>query len=175
MSVCFQRLQTMLWCHKGNFFSLLQLVNSHQRWKQTRNHVCFHLWGELTLALWCHSIVWSLFSCNGMTSFMEFKHNEKFELNYTGVSHVQPVATMINLLTSSMATSYNNEIYGMTSLYSVATAFDSNIMQYKAVALGNYSTTMRHERTFLKKWLTTIHGAKTDTQFRDKWTIWMKR
>ena len=37
------------------------LVNSHQRWKQTRFHVCFHLWCELTLALWCHSIVWSLF------------------------------------------------------------------------------------------------------------------
>ena len=33
------------------------LVNSHQRWKQTRNRVCFHLWCELTLALWCHSIV----------------------------------------------------------------------------------------------------------------------
>ena len=87
---------------------------------------------------------------------MEFKHNEKSELNNTGVSHVQPVATMTNLLTSSMATSYNNEIYGMTSLYSVATACDSNIMQYDAVALGNYSTTIRHEMTFLKKWLTTI-------------------
>ena len=51
------------------------VVNSHQRWKQTRNRVCFHLCCELTLALWCHSIVWSLFheiKCNGMTSFMEF-------------------------------------------------------------------------------------------------------
>ena len=39
-----------------------------------RNHVCFHLWCELTLVLWCRSIVWSLFSwnCNGMTSFVEF-------------------------------------------------------------------------------------------------------
>ena len=26
-----------------------------------RNHVCFHLWCEVTLALWCHSIVWSFF------------------------------------------------------------------------------------------------------------------
>ena len=34
--------------------------------KQTRNRVCFHLWCELTLALWCHSIVWSLFSWNKM-------------------------------------------------------------------------------------------------------------
>ena len=42
------------------------LVNSHQRWKQTRNRGCFHLWCELTLALWCHSIVWSLFSWNKM-------------------------------------------------------------------------------------------------------------
>ena len=54
---------------------LIVLVNSHQRWKQTRSGVCFHLWCELTLTLWCPSIVWSLFSeikCNGMTSFMEF-------------------------------------------------------------------------------------------------------
>ena len=45
-------------CHSVTF---IVLVNSHQRWKQTRNRVCFHLWCELTLALWCHSIVWSLF------------------------------------------------------------------------------------------------------------------
>ena len=45
--------------------------------KQTRNYVCFHLWCELTLVLWCYRIVWSLFfhewKCNGMTSFMEFR------------------------------------------------------------------------------------------------------
>ena len=34
--------------------------------KETRNRVCFHLWCELTLALWCCSIVWSLFSWNKM-------------------------------------------------------------------------------------------------------------
>ena len=45
-------------CHSVTF---IVLVNSHQRWKQTRNRVCFHLWCELTLALWCHSIVWSPF------------------------------------------------------------------------------------------------------------------
>ena len=45
-------------CHSVTF---IVLVNSHQRWKQTRNRVCFHLWCELTLALWCHSIIWSLF------------------------------------------------------------------------------------------------------------------
>ena len=28
--------------------TLIVLVNSHQRWKQTRNRVCFHLWCELT-------------------------------------------------------------------------------------------------------------------------------
>ena len=37
---------------------LIDLVHSHQRWKQTRNRVYFHLWCDLTLALWCHSIVW---------------------------------------------------------------------------------------------------------------------
>ena len=45
-------------CHS---VTLIVLVDSHQRWKQTRNCVCFHLWCELTLALWCHSIVWSIF------------------------------------------------------------------------------------------------------------------
>ena len=31
----------MLWCNDAK-------VNSHQRWKQTRIRVCFHLWCELT-------------------------------------------------------------------------------------------------------------------------------
>ena len=35
-------------CHS---FTFIVLVNSHQRWKQTRFRVCFHLWCELTLAL----------------------------------------------------------------------------------------------------------------------------
>ena len=33
--------KTMLWHHNAR-------VNSHQRWKQTRFRVCFHLWCELT-------------------------------------------------------------------------------------------------------------------------------
>ena len=60
-----KRLQTMLWHHNVR-------VNSHQRWKQTRFRVCFHLWCELTLALWCHSIVWSLFLWN------KLQRNDKF-------------------------------------------------------------------------------------------------
>ena len=36
-----KRLQTMLWHNNAR-------VNSHQRWKQTRFRVCFHLWCELT-------------------------------------------------------------------------------------------------------------------------------
>ena len=36
-----KRLQTMLWHHNAR-------VNSHQRWKQTRFRVCFHVWCELT-------------------------------------------------------------------------------------------------------------------------------
>ena len=36
-----KRLQTMLWHHNAR-------VNSHQRWKQTRFRVWFHLWCELT-------------------------------------------------------------------------------------------------------------------------------
>ena len=72
-----KRLQTMLWHHNAR-------VNSHQRWKQTRFRVCFHLWCELTLASWCHGIVRSLFheiKCNGMTSFMEFMSSPSFHLS----------------------------------------------------------------------------------------------
>ena len=50
----------------GTDCTQMVLVNSHQRWKQTLICVCFHLWCELTPALWCHSIVWSLFSWNKM-------------------------------------------------------------------------------------------------------------
>ena len=45
-------------CHSVTF---IVVINSHQRWKQTRNRVGFHRWCELTLALRCHSIVWGLF------------------------------------------------------------------------------------------------------------------
>ena len=54
-----KRLQTMLWQHNPR-------VNSHQRWKQMRFSVCFHLWCEFTLVIRCHSIAWSLFSWNKM-------------------------------------------------------------------------------------------------------------
>ena len=39
-----KRLQTMLWHHNAR-------VNSHQRWKQMRFRVCFHLWCELTTSM----------------------------------------------------------------------------------------------------------------------------
>ena len=39
-----KRLQTMLWHQNSR-------VNSHQRWKQTRFLICFHLWCELTTTL----------------------------------------------------------------------------------------------------------------------------
>ena len=35
-------------CHSVTF---IVLVNSHQRWKKTRNRVCFHLWCELTTTM----------------------------------------------------------------------------------------------------------------------------
>ena len=56
-------------CHSVTF---IVLVNSHQRWKQTRHRVCFHLWCELTPALWCQSIVWSSFS------WIKMQRNDKF-------------------------------------------------------------------------------------------------
>ena len=62
---------------------LFVLFHSHQRWKHMRNHVCFHLWCELTPALWCQWIVLSVFSreikCNGITSFMEFMNSGPYQ------------------------------------------------------------------------------------------------
>ena len=58
-----KRLQTMLWHHNTR-------VNSHQRWKQTQFHVCFHPWCELTTTMnvtewqlsWNSCYAWVLFS-----------------------------------------------------------------------------------------------------------------
>ena len=55
-----KRLQMMLWLHNTR-------VNSHQRWKQTRFRVCFHLWCELTSTMnvtewqvsWNSCVAWS--------------------------------------------------------------------------------------------------------------------
>ena len=65
-------------CHSVIF---IVLVNSHQRWKQTRNRVCFHLWCELTIVNCRNHIWWNLLpvnirkgdfheiKCDGRTSF----------------------------------------------------------------------------------------------------------
>ena len=73
-------------------------VNSHQRWKQTRNRVCFHPWCELTLALWCHSIVWSPFS------WYKMYRNDKFHgihpVHVQGCRHWQGaiLSTRVNII-----------------------------------------------------------------------------
>ena len=41
----------------GTDCTQMVLVNSHQRWKQTRNRVCFRLWCELTLVN-CPNHIW---------------------------------------------------------------------------------------------------------------------
>ena len=46
-----------------------------------QRRICFHLWCEMTLALWGHSIVGVFFheiKCNRMTSFMEFVFNASY-------------------------------------------------------------------------------------------------
>ena len=59
-------------CHSVTF---IVLVNSHQRWKQTWNRVCFHLGVDW---LWrcgvtaSYGVFFHERKCNGMTSFMEF-------------------------------------------------------------------------------------------------------
>ena len=62
-------LQTMLWHHNAR-------VNSHQRWKQKRFRVCFHLWCELTSTN-CE--------CNGMTSFNGFVPCQSLDCFYSYV------------------------------------------------------------------------------------------
>ena len=47
---------------------------------QTRNRVCFHLWCELTLVLWCHSIVWGLFSWKKKLMEWEVSWNSSYKL-----------------------------------------------------------------------------------------------
>ena len=85
-------------CHS---VTCIVLVNSHQRWKQTRYCVCFHLWCELTLALWCHSIIWSRFSWNKISRNHKF-HGihvlhptfhlkiEVFHKCYLTIEHITP-------------------------------------------------------------------------------------
>ena len=52
-----KRLQTMLWHHNAR-------VNSHQRWKQMRLRICFHLWCELTSTMNVTEWQFSWNSCN---------------------------------------------------------------------------------------------------------------
>ena len=42
--ISWKKTPMMLWHHNAK-------VNSHQRWKPTRNRVCFHLWCELTCTM----------------------------------------------------------------------------------------------------------------------------
>ena len=55
-----KRLQMVLWHHYAR-------VNSHQRWKQTRFRVCFHLWCELTITM--NVTEWQI-SYNSWKSFL---------------------------------------------------------------------------------------------------------
>ena len=69
--------QIVNWVHEFqetcHFVTLIVVVNSHQRWKQTRNRFCFHLWCELTLALWSHNIIWSISNkCNNVLLYKLF-------------------------------------------------------------------------------------------------------
>ena len=81
----------MLWHHYAR-------VNSHQRWKQTRFRVCFHLWCELTSTMsvtewqvsWNSYIVFikyqfTIQSCNtSLISYIKFQnheHSKPFWLN----------------------------------------------------------------------------------------------
>ena len=60
-----------------NAVSFIVLVNSHQRWKQTRFRVCFHLWYELTSTMnvteW--QVSWN--SCYNVSSSPYIMYNSK--------------------------------------------------------------------------------------------------
>ena len=64
--------QTMLWSHNAR-------VNSHQRWKQTRNRVCFHLWCELTSTM--SAMHFLLISENEFFSWNKMYQSDKFHAN----------------------------------------------------------------------------------------------
>ena len=71
-----KRLQTMLWHHDAG-------VNSHQRWKQTRFRVCFHLWCELTSTMNVTEWQVSWTSCAVLTeSFFSFSKKKKIFKNF---------------------------------------------------------------------------------------------
>ena len=65
----------MMWCQKAyhefhetcHFVTFIVLVNSHQKWKQMRNRVCFHLWCELTSTMNVTKWQVSCNSCIGST------------------------------------------------------------------------------------------------------------
>ena len=61
-----KRLQTMLWHHNAR-------VNSHQRWKQTRLGVCFHLWCELTSTMNVTEWQASWNACHVLTCCTDFQ------------------------------------------------------------------------------------------------------
>ena len=116
-------------CHSVTF---IVLVNSHQRWKQTRNRVCFQLWCELTLALWCHSIVRSLFyeiKCNGMTSFMEFMNNlQIFWPLKCPPLHISAITSLFTVCPNSL--SHPNFVYNTTFSIGCQQEFMSNSSQF---------------------------------------------
>ena len=66
--ISWKRLRTMMWHHNAR-------VNSHQRWKQTRFRVCFHLWCELTstinVTVW--QVSWNSWGEGGGTRILGIK------------------------------------------------------------------------------------------------------
>ena len=88
-----KRLQTMLWHHNAR-------VNSHQRGKQTRFRVCFHLWCELTSTMnvteW--QVSWNSWYENRCSALHVYKHPSFFwpileQLNIYSTSVVELLLT----------------------------------------------------------------------------------
>ena len=68
-----KKLQTMLWHHNAR-------VNSHQRWKQTRFRVCFHLWCEFTSTMSVTEWQGSWNSCNACWVWILWQLNQMPEI-----------------------------------------------------------------------------------------------
>ena len=84
-----RRLQMMLWHHNVR-------VNSHQRWKQTRFRVCFHLWCELTSTMnvteW--QVPWHSWLASNWIST-----SDKWDLSYICLSRQSKTTNFVTKIT----------------------------------------------------------------------------
>ena len=111
--ISWKRLQTMLWHHNAR-------VNSHQRWKQTRFRVCFHLWCELT-------------STMNVTKW-QVSWNSLYRLNWASWQHPSNPASYLQQLTLNMLEWSGHQCYPSVS----STYFITNCIKLQQLHLRSW-------------------------------------